>query len=146
MAIKDYLLTTKAFAAMFVPLGIVLIQALLRYAMNEDFDSLGITLSSIGIGQIFPVIIFENFLLSKVFGIKEEIIQDGGTTSIVHKLEQKEVTSSIKDIRLYSYIVLLINLLLFMLTIILNLKGNACLHIVTGCLSCLVTWYYTIRY
>ena len=53
-------LTIKSIVAIGIPLTAVCIQALLRYAMDIDFNSMGITLSAIGIGQIFPFIIFEN--------------------------------------------------------------------------------------
>ena len=140
-------LTIKSIVAIGIPLTAVCIQALLRYAMDINFNSMGITLSAIGIGQIFPFIIFENFLLSKVFGIKEEANFAGeGKISIIYTMENKGNTNNIKDIRLLSYVFFLINIILFILTIILNLKGEIYLHLLTGAISCLLTWYYTIKY
>jgi hypothetical protein len=141
------LFTTKSVVAIAIPLTIVAIQGLIRYSADKDFSSIGITLSSIGIGQIFPFIVFENFLLGKIFGLKEEAAFTGdGMITIVYKTENKGNLNLLKEIRLMAYIFFLVNIVLFISTIILNLKGHIWSHILTGMLSCLISWYYTIKY
>ena len=141
-------LTVRSLISIAIPLTIVILQALVRYSADKDFDTIGITLSSIAMGQIFPYIIFESFLLGKVFGLKEEsqFLADG-KLSLTYQMENKDsVVSNIKKIRLLSYFFFLITLLLFIITIILNFKGEIAFHILTGFLSCIVIWYFNLAY
>lgn len=144
---KNKYLTTKSLIAIGIPLTVIAIQALIRISADKDFNGIGITLSSIGIGQIFPFIIFESFLLSKIFGLKEEsqYISDG-KIAMTYKIENKADLTTIKEIRLLSYGFFLLIILLFITTIVLNLKGEIGYHILTGLLSCILAWYYNIAY
>lgn len=144
---KNKYLNSKSIISIGIPLTIVGIQAIIRYLVDEDFSGIGITLSSIGIGQIFPFIIFESFLLSKIFGLKEEShYLTNGKIAMTYQIENSGDLNNIKDVRLLSYVFFLFNILLFIITVVLNLKGETGWHIITGVLSCLITWYYNITY
>jgi hypothetical protein len=137
-------LTTKSIIAIAIPLTTIGIQWLLRDLAKSEFNSIGITLASIGIGQIFPFIVFENFLLSKVFSLKEEKVISNNQLILTYKVESND-KNNLKDIRLLSYLFLLINILLFIATVSFSLQGNFKLHLLTGFISCGLAWYYTIK-
>lgn len=83
-------LTTKSIIAIAIPLTTIGIQWLLRDLAKSEFNSIGITLASIGIGQIFPFIVFENFLLSKVFSLKEEKVISNNQLILTYKVESND--------------------------------------------------------
>jgi hypothetical protein len=73
------------------------------------------------------------------FGAKGEI-------KLLYKIENKADAGKLKEMRLLSYIFFVLNILIFIFTIVLSLTGEVGWHIVTGVISCILTWYYNIIY
>jgi hypothetical protein len=126
-----------------LPLFAVFLQAILRFSANHDFNTVGITLASIGLGQLLPFIMFDHLLVNRVFKPKTKITSNSpGKIEFNVELSeiQGDLTEHVGKQGSMFLIAALISLLLFSIVILLGIKGFIITHILLGLGSCVASW------
>ena len=62
----------KGIILIIIPLFTLFLQGFIRFILKSDFNTIGITLGSLGIGQLLPFFYFDHFVANKLLGISPE--------------------------------------------------------------------------
>jgi len=137
----------KTITLVILPVVIICIQVTIKLLNGSSwYDNLGITLSAIGIGQIFPLIIEENLLVSKFIRVERKVHQPVDFDSLFtadYKIRKIGQLDKLEDLRLKCIVLFLICLVLFIITVFLNIGDYPkFLSIFFGAINCVLAWFY----
>jgi hypothetical protein len=59
----------KGIILIIIPLFAIFLQGFLRFVLKLDFNTIGITLGALGVGQLLPFFYFDHFIANKILGI-----------------------------------------------------------------------------
>jgi len=135
----------KIIVLVVIPLFAIFIQFFLRMILETDFNTIGITLGTLGIGQLLPFLYFDHFITNKVFGIKPSYEVKSDEISIKYKMTTQSLDEKkIDKLKNQFILAIIFNLALFLIVIYLGVKGEILWHIVFGAISCLTSWYLLV--
>lgn len=126
------------------PLAVVIVQWFIRHISDVDFNTVGITLGAIGLGQIFPFIIYDTLIVGKVLSVRpyHSFTRSEFTTRHQFLLERDD--QGIENLKKWTYLLFVVNLLLFMFTVYLGVTGELWTHITLGGVTCVISALYLL--
>jgi hypothetical protein len=141
----NQIFTKKGIVLIGLPLFTIFTQLFIRLILGKDFNTIGITLGSLGVGQLFPFIYFDHFVANKILGINPKYEMKNGKFVVNYELKSNYSNNKeIDEIKNILYFAIFLNLALFMVTVYFGITGNILLHTIFGLISCLVSWYFLI--
>ncbi len=60
------IISRKGITIVIIPLFAIFLQFFLRVILDKDFNTIGITLGALGLGQILPFFYFDHFVANKI--------------------------------------------------------------------------------
>lgn len=121
------------------PLFIIILQGLLRFLVDLDFGTVGISISALGIGQLMPYLLNENIVLFKLTGVtivdEEYIISPSR-----FRVDLRDISIS----KSFAYIIVVICIVLLSPTIYCFSEGYITLSISIGALNWLLSFLYSM--
>lgn len=143
---KNKIFSGKGIVFIILPLFTIGLQLFIRIILDKDWNTIGITFAALGLGQIFPFLDFNHFIRSKILSIAPEYKDNNGSIEISYRLFQKKPIKNdeIEKLKTQFLIALLLNLILYLLTIWLGVMDYIFFHIVLGLICCIVSWYLII--
>lgn len=141
------ILSRKRVVLIGVPLFALFIQGFVRFVLKTDFNTIGITLGSIGLGQLLPFMHFDHFVANKLLGTKaKEVKVENVEVRLLYKVESG-VNLDIEKIEttksLFTWAIITC-LGLFFIIVYLGIRGYVFWHIFLGSVICIVAWYLLI--
>lgn len=136
--------TRKGIVLLIIPLFIIFVQIFIRVILKKDINTIGITLSALGLGQILPFFYFDHFIANKILGIAPDYDFADEKMTITYKLCTNVEKSAVDSIKNDFMVAIFLNLVLFMLTVYFGLAEEITLHIIFGSICCIVSWYLLI--
>ncbi|WP_228237260.1 hypothetical protein [Allomuricauda sp. M10] len=135
----------KVIVLVLIPVFAIFVQFFLRMILGTDFNTIGITLGTLGIGQLLPFLYFDHFITNKIFGLKPTYDIKQNEVSIKYKMSVQSLDSTkIDGLKNQFLLVIFLNLALFLVIIYLGVKGEIVWHTIFGGISCLSSWYLLI--
>lgn len=138
------LLSRKGIILILLPVFVIILQSFLRLVLKLDFNTIGITLASLGLGQLLPFCYFDHFIANKIMGISPTYKTDKNQLQITYKTKANVPVEEIDSLKNLFLIAIFLNLLLFLVTIYAGSQGYICLHIIFGLISCIISWYLLV--
>ena len=130
----------KAISLIAIPIAVLLIHLIIKWIGKVEIKGIGISLATIGLSQIFPFVLFENLIMGKFISLKKE---DSLKKNVWTRKTTPLINENIKEIdsvRNKFILIFIANLLLFLITIGLFSYGFELSHIISGFLSCILSW------
>lgn len=142
--LKERLISRRMLNSIAIPLVVTITQIVLKYSFDAEINYIGISLAAVAFGQILPFIHVDHLINNKVltYKPKHEIIEGGFKT--VYNLEYLVEMDKIESLKIYTILIALGLLGLFVGTIGLGLKGCECIHNITGAIAVLLNIYYQV--
>ncbi|MEK7254957.1 MAG: hypothetical protein AAB316_09445 [Bacteroidota bacterium] len=134
------LISRKGIVLILIPFFVIFLQAFIRYVLGKDFNTIGITLGALGLGQILPFVYFDHFVANKIFNISPSFAAKGDKFIITYKAGVKVGIEDIEGMKNLTYVAIFVNLMLFVMTVYFGLIQLTLLHIISGSLCCLLSW------
>lgn len=134
----------RIISSILFPISVVFIQGFIREISSIDFDTVGITIGAIGLGQIFPFIIYDTLIVGKIITIKPSYSMTKSQFVTRHSFLLKRNGDSIDKLKKLTYVIFIMNLLLFMVTVYLGITGEYWAHIIFGTIGCLISGIYLL--
>jgi hypothetical protein len=136
----------KGIILIVIPLFTLFLQGFIRFILKSDFNTIGITLGSLGLGQLLPFFYFDHFVANKLLGISPEYKFENETLQVVYRVvpgvEIKQ--DKINALKNWYITVIFLNLALFLIIVYLGIIEKIAFHILLGALSCFLSWYLLI--
>lgn len=135
----------KALILTGIPLLIIFFKVFIRFLLGLDyFSQIGVTLASLGLGQIFPFIVFDNLILSKILSTKTDYTFSKSEFKVKYRVELAKSTERIESLKAITLIVFFTCFMLFMICVYFGSTGNEVFSSVFGSISVLIVWSYLI--
>ncbi|GGH09172.1 hypothetical protein [Mucilaginibacter phyllosphaerae] len=138
------IISKKGIILIIIPAFAIFLQFFLRIIMKKDFNTIGISLGGLSLGQLLPFFHFDHFISSKVLGINPHYKFEHGKFIISYDTSANVKPEEIESIKNIFIIAIFINLALFLIIIYLGLTNHIILHTLFGLISCVVSWYLLI--
>lgn len=138
------ILTRRGIVLIVMPLFLIFLQIFIRFILHKDLNTLGITFAALGVGQLFPFLYSDHFIINKVIGTKPLYLNQENTVVIKYETFQNIDNEQIEKVKNYIFGAIFFNLGLFMCVIYLGLIGHVFMHISLGIISCIITWILLI--
>lgn len=138
------ILSRKVIILIIIPLFAIFLQGFLRYVLKLDFNTIGITLAAVGVGQLLPFCYFDHLVANKILGISPHYKTMKGELQITYKASSNIKDKDIEAIQNLILIAIFFELALFIITIYLGLSGYILYHIILGSFTCIISWYLLI--
>lgn len=138
------LTSRKGIIIIIIPLFAVFLQFFLRKVLDHDFNTIGITLAALGLGQILPFFYFDHFVANKILGISPEYNYSENKFSVVYQLKNNIPIEEIESVKNLFVIAVFVNLALFLVTLYCGLEGLIILHTIFGAICCFISWFLIV--
>jgi hypothetical protein len=138
------LISRKGITIVIIPLFAVFLQFFLRVILHKDFNTIGITLGALGLGQILPFFYFDHFVANKILGITPAYEFGVGKFSVTYELSAHISREEIDGLKNLFIIAIFFNLALFLVTVYCGLTDRILLHTIFGPIICCVSWFLII--
>ncbi|MCE7057148.1 hypothetical protein LZF95_20880 [Algoriphagus sp. AGSA1] len=140
----DKLFSKKGIIIIVIPLFAIFLQLFLRYILGKDFNTIGITLGALGLGQILPFFYFDHFVANKILGITPNYEYSNGKLCVTYDVTTNIPKEDIDKLKNLFIIAIFLNLGLFLITVYFGLTDKILLHTIFGTISCFVSWFLLI--
>lgn len=139
-------MSRKGVVLIVVPLFCIFLQVFLRLILKKDLNTIGITLGSLGLGQLLPFFYFDHFVANKLLGITPSYQMTNDSFTINYKIRSGvEITQEVVDrLKNLFMVATFFNLGLFLVIVYLGITQHIGLHIFFGLISCVISWYLLI--
>lgn len=145
MKIIKNLFSFDALITIVIPIVVVILEQIMKKTLEVYDLNVSITLSSIALGQIFPFIIFETLLSTKIFKIRTETISNKDTLQMTYKFENNKSPKSVENMRKIVYLIFCVCLILFFLNIYFSFKGQTFIQKnIFGFINVILVWGFII--
>ncbi|QNA42677.1 hypothetical protein [Lacibacter sediminis] len=134
------LISRRGIILIIIPLFVVFLQGFLRFVLKHDFNTLGITLGALGLGQMLPFFYFDHFIANKVLAVAPSYKMNTDELQISYKVKGNVNPEEIDKVKNWFIIAMFVSLALFLITIYLGLSGEIEWHVFFGGLSCIISW------
>lgn len=134
----------KAIGLIAIPVALIVIQNLIKFAAKAKISGVGISLSTLAVGQLFPFVFYENLLLGKFISIKKELKKGKKNHSSLNQKITLVLNDNIEDfdgIRSKLILMLTINVVLFVMSIAFFTTGYDFVSMCIGICACLISWF-----
>ena len=138
------LISRKGVILIIIPLFAVFLQFFIRTILCLDFNTIGITLGALGLGQMLPFLYFDHFIANKVLGLDPNYELKPAEFTVKYKLSSNIESNDIDKFKNLFMAAIFFNLALFLVTVYFGIKGEIILHIIFGSFSCLISWYLLV--
>ena len=108
----------------------------------DPTSNLGVTLAAIGLGQMFPMLVFENFLMSKVLSLGSEYQHQSNGVTVKYVLRPStRASDQIASIKNIMVLLFLVYIAIFMITVYMSTSGFSLWQPITlGAINCGISW------
>jgi hypothetical protein len=137
----------KATIIIGIPLLIVFLKVFIQYVVAKAglFDHIGLTLSSIALGQIFPFIVFDTLLIGKVISTSTDYnFTDNKEFIVKYQLALERSPEKIDDLKAITMLIFIACLVLFMVSAFLGANGDYMYSTIFGVVNSVVVWLYLL--
>lgn len=136
----------KAVIIIGIPMMIIFLKVFVKYALGVNlYDQVGITLSSIALGQIFPFIVFDTLLIGKVISTSTDYnFTDNKEFIVKYQLAMEKSPERIDDLKAITFLIFFACLILFMVCVFFGAKGDYLSSIIFGSINSLIVWLYLL--
>jgi hypothetical protein len=135
------LLSKKGVILVIIPLFVIFTQAFVRYILNKDFNTVGITFGALGLGQLIPFIYFDHFITNKVLNIAPAYDLNNKKLIITYDLVSNVDSGKIESVKNLFFAAVFVSLGLFLVTVYLGVTNQIGWHLAFGVCNCLISWY-----
>ena len=154
MKIKPFLkkiFSQTSIKILFIPLALVLIDNLFKHTLHlEIMKNLGITLASLGLGQIIPFAFFDSLLVNKILVIEEEYsYSEDKIFTIKYPIKINKKPEEIKYLVSITNVFLTIAITFWIFSLLTSVSinpefGFSILSLILGVLNYFIAWLYLI--
>jgi hypothetical protein len=137
----------KGIYAFLLPFAVFIIELIIRSSNgNNIIDGLGTSLASIGIGQIFPFVIFESVIIGKLISVNATIRKEDKSIIVSYPLEMENKSINLIKILTSLFFVGCVIIWIAVLSISANDIENqkSFLTIGLGSLNSILAWVYLV--
>lgn len=138
------IISRKGIVIVIIPLFAVFLQFFLRMVLHKDFNTIGITLGALGLGQILPFFYFDHFVANKILGITPEYEFAPGKFTVSYELTAHISKDEVDGLKNLFILAIFLNLALFLVTVFCGLTDRLILHTIFGAICCCVSWFLII--
>ena len=135
------LISRKGVVTIIIPLFAIFIQAFIRFILDKDFNTIGITLGALGLGQMLPFFYFDHFVANKVLSVAPTYNTSGRKLVISYDLKFTIEQGEIERMKNLFIIGIFLSLGLFFVTVYLGLTDHIGWHLLFGSMNCVISWY-----
>lgn len=129
----------------FIPIGSVIIEQVIKKALGYYDLNISLTLSSIALGQIFPFILFENLLLNKIFKLTPNYVTTGNTFQVTYSFTNNKTPAGIDKTKKMAYFLFVVCIVLFVVNVYCSYRGQGLFEKnIFGVANSLLVWSFLI--
>jgi hypothetical protein len=140
----DKIISRRMLNSLLIPMTVTFIQMFFKYLLEKESGYIGISLSAIALGQIFPYISYDHLMINKVMSYKPEHTQLKTELKTTYKPSSLISIDKIEKLKILTNILFIGILVIFIVTTGLGLKGDICYHNCLGFFAVSLSTYYQI--
>lgn len=135
----------RTIQAIVMPLFILFLQLFFKVLFNKEITTVGISLASIGIAQIFPYMFWDNLILLKVTTLLPTSEKDSGVLKLGYNFTVTKGMDQINTLKNLTMLMFIVILTLFILTLGMGYKPEYySYHNISGTFCALLSIGYVI--